>query len=62
MIVIYQNAEGKEVRIRSVLHLQNIEGGLLEAVTSNGPAFILRFDRIEAIAEESLFEEKENEQ
>lgn len=59
MIVIYQNAEGKEVRFRNIIHLQNIEDGKLEVLTSNGREYILRFDRVEAIADESLFKEKE---
>ena len=56
MIVIYQNAAGKEVRIRNVIHLQNIENGMLEAVTENDKLLTLRFDRVEAIVDESLFE------
>ena len=56
MIVIYQNAAGKEVRIRNVIHLHNIEDGKLEAVTGDDKVFTLRFDRVEAIADESLFE------
>lgn len=62
MIVIYQNTEGKEVRLQSVIRLENIKDGMLEAVTSDGKSFVLRFDRVEAIAEESLFEGSGGEQ
>ena len=56
MIVIYQNSAGVEVRIRNVIHLQNIENGMLEALTKNNRILTLLFDRVEAIVDESLFE------
>lgn len=60
MVVHYMNRKGEEKRIRNVIHLQNIEEGVFEALLDNDRTLTLLVDKIEAIYDEALEEPIEN--
>jgi len=49
MIIHYQNRNGEEKFIRNVIHLQNIDNNVFEALLEGEKTLILRVDRIEGI-------------
>jgi len=42
MIIHYQNRNGEEKFIRNVIHLQNIDNDIFEALMKNGKTLMLR--------------------
>ena len=49
MIIHYQNRNGEEKFIRNVIHLQNIDNDIFEALMKNGKTLMLRVGGIEGI-------------
>ena len=49
MIIHYQNRNGEEKFIRNVIHLQNIDNNVFEALLEGEKTLILRVNRIEGI-------------
>ena len=54
MIVHYQNSKGEETFLKDIVHLQNIDNDIWEAVTQNNKLLTLKTSRIEAIVSEDL--------
>lgn len=58
MIIHYQNKDKKEVFLKNIIYIQNINNDEVEAVCNNNKTLTLRIDRIEAVLNDELIPEE----
>lgn len=58
MIIHYQRADGKEIYIKNIIYIQNIDNEIIEAVCDNNHILTLRIVRIEGILNDDLIQNK----